>query len=85
MCSYQSQKLITLYIYSNASTKGWCGHDKHHTINHRWTDGETKLHINVLELAAIKYAIFSLLPLQIGTKHFRVMTDNGTAISYINR
>ena len=56
-----------------------------HTINRRWTEGETKLHINVLELAAIKCAIFSLLPLQLGTKHFRVMTDNSTAISYINR
>ena len=72
-------------IYSDASTKGWGAHDKHHTINGRWTEGETKLHINVLELTAIKFAIFSLLPLQIGTKHLRVMTDNSTAISYINR
>ena len=72
-------------IYSDASTKGWGAHDKHHTINGRWTEGETKLHINVLELTAIKFAIFSLLPLQIGTKHLRIMTDNSTAISYINR
>ena len=74
-------------IYSDASTKGWGAHDKHHTINGRWTEGETKLHINLLELTATKFAfaIFSLLPLQIETKHLRVMTDNSTAISYINR
>ena len=70
----------------DTSTKGWGAHDKHHTINGRWTEGGTKLHINVLELTAIKFAIFSLLlPLQIGTKHLRVMTDNSTAISYMNR
>ena len=60
-------------------------HDKHHTINGRWTEGETKLHINVLELTAIKFAIFSLLSQRIGIKHLRVMIDNSTAISYINR
>ena len=47
--------------------------------------GKTKLHINVLELTAIKFAIVSLLPLQIGTKYLRVMTDNSTTISYVNR
>ena len=72
-------------IYSDARTRGWGAHDKHHTINGRWTEGETKLHINALELTAIKFAIFSLLPLQMGTKHLRVMNDNSTAISYINR
>ena len=46
---------------------------------------ETKLHINVLELTAIKFAIFYLLLLQEGMKHLRVMTDNSAAISYINR
>ena len=76
---------VNYTMYSDASTKGRGAHDKHHTINGRWTEGETKLHINVLELTAIKFAIFSLLPLPTGTKHLRVMTDNSTAISYINR
>ena len=64
---------------SDTSTKGWGAHDKHHTINGTWTEGETKLRINVLELTAIKFAIFSLLPLQVGKKHLRV---SSTAISY---
>ena len=63
-------------IYRDVSTKVWVSHDKHHTINGRWTEGVTKLHINVLELTAIKFAIFSLPPLQVGKKHLRVMTDN---------
>ena len=61
--------------------QGWGAHDKHHTINGKWIEGETKLHVNVLELTAIKYAVFSLLPLQIGTKHLRVITGNSTAIT----
>ena len=69
-------------IYSDTSTKGWGAHDKHHTINGTWTEGETKLRINALELTAIKFAIFSLLPLQLGKKHLRV---SSTAISYTNR
>ena len=56
-------------IFSDASTKIWGAHDKHHTKNGRRTERGTKLHINVLELTAIKFAIFSLLPLQRGKKH----------------
>ena len=47
--------------------------------------GETKLHINLLELTAIKSAIFYLISPQVGMKHVRVVTDNITGISYINR
>ena len=43
------------------------------------------MHINVLELTSIKFAIFSLMLLQVGMKNLRVMIDNGTGISYINR
>ena len=71
--------------YSDASTKGWGAHDKHHTTNGRWTEGKTKLHMNALEVNAIKFSIFSLLPLIVGVKHLRLITDNSTAISYINR
>ena len=43
------------------------------------------MHINVLELTATKFVIFSLLSLRVGLKYLEVMTDNSTAISYINR
>ena len=51
-----------------------------YTMNGRWTEGQTKLHVNVLELTAITFALFSLLPLQVGITHLGVMTDNNTAI-----
>ena len=56
-----------------------------YTMNGRWTDGQTKLHVNVLELTAITFALFSLLPLQVGITHLGVMTDNSTAISHMGQ
>ena len=43
------------------------------------------LHINALELKAIKLALYSYLPLNSGVKHVRIKSDNTTAISYINK
>ena len=81
----KSIPVVVYTIHSNVNTKGHCAHDKHHTINGRRTEGETKLHINLLELTAIKSAIFYLISPQVGMKHVRVVTDNITGISYINR
>ena len=64
--NFEAKWEVDCTIYSDASTEGWGEHDKHHTINGIWTEGENKLHINVLELTAIKFAVFSLLPLQVG-------------------
>ena len=58
-------------IYSDASIKGWGTHDKHHTINGKWTGGETELLISVLEHTAIKFAIFFLLLLQVRMEHLK--------------
>ena len=60
-------------------------HDENWALNDRWSDNETKLHINILELLTTKFAIYSLLPVQGGKKYFRIMTGNSIAISYINR
>ena len=45
-------------IYIDASTKSLGVHDKHHSINGRWTEGETKQHVNVLKLNAIKFGLY---------------------------
>ena len=66
---FKSTPEVDYTIFSDASTKIWGAHDKHHTKNGRRTERGTKLHINVLELTAIKFAIFSLLPLQRSKKH----------------
>ena len=43
------------------------------------------MHINSLELLAIKFGIKSFLPLFKNIEHIRIMCDNTTAISYINK
>ena len=43
------------------------------------------MHINCLETLAIKFAVSSLLYLYRGIKHVRIMSDNATAISYVNK
>lgn len=60
-------------------------HDENWALNDRWSDNETKLHINILECLTTKFAMYSLLPEQGGKKYFRNMTGNSIAISYINR
>ena len=49
-------------------------HDENWALNDRWSDNETKLHINILELLTTKFAMYSLLPVQGGKKYFRNMT-----------
>lgn len=60
-------------------------HDENRAVNDRWSDNETKLHINILERLTTKFAMYSLLPVQGGKKYFRNMTGNSIAISYVNR
>ena len=76
---------IDYVIYTDASNSGWGATDLEETINGRWSQQEQDLHINCLEILAIKFAVSSLLHLQSGIKHVRIMSDNATAISYINR
>ena len=51
----------------------------------KWSECETQSHFNVIELTTIKFAISYFLPLKLDMKHVRIMTDNSTAISYINK
>ena len=60
-------------------------HDENQTINGRWSDYEKTLHIDCLELLAIKLAIKSYLPRKVLVRHLRIMSDNSTAIAYINK
>ena len=53
------------------------------TINGRWKQTEQTLHINVLELIAIKYALISFQDMLRG-KHVKILSDNTTAVNYVN-
>ena len=72
-------------IFTDASNAGWGASDTTQEINGRWSFEEQEMHINCLELLAVKLAISSLLPLHPNVKHVRIMSDNSTAISYINK
>ena len=77
---------IDYIIHTDASQEGWGASDGTLSdINGRWSMGEQNIHINVLELKAIKLAILSYLPLQKNIKHIRIRSDNTTAIAYINK
>ena len=76
---------VDYVIHTDASTHGWGACDEVNVSNGRWSDEEQELHINCLELLAIKFAIKSFLPLHKDIRHLRIMSDNTTAISYINK
>ena len=76
---------VDYIVFTDASNLGWGASDTTNTINGRWSLEEQPMHINCLEILAVKLALFSLLPLRKDTQHVRIMSDNSTAISYINR
>ena len=76
-------------IHTDASKHlggGWGASDGiHDDINGRWSLLEQNMDINCLELKAIKLAIQSYAPLYDNCHHIRIMSDNTSAIAYINK
>lgn len=70
-------------IYTDASHIGWGITDGITPSGGRWDENE-KAHINVLELKAIQIGILTYCKNRI-FKHARIMSDNTTAITYINK
>ena len=75
---------IEKVIYSDASLQGWGAHDGTISTGGRWTEYEGKhFDINVLELMAAKFALYSFFKTA-QPKHVKIMIDNKTAVAYIN-
>ena len=72
-------------IHTDASTQGWGACDDLEVSNGRWSEEEKEMHINCLELLAVKFALKSFVPLHPEIRHIKIMSDNTTAISYINK
>ena len=73
-----------LVVYTDASQTGWGAHIEHGNYTCGiWSKSESSKHINYLELLAVKLAMCSLLDGR-SNIHVRVMSDNTTAVSYIN-
>ena len=70
-------------IYTDASLTGWGITDGKTPSGGRWDEDEIT-HINVLELKAIQFGVLIYCKDK-NFKHIRIMSDNTTAISYINK
>ena len=72
-------------IHIDLSNLGWGAHDEDPNIKGRWCDSEKNLHINYLELLAIKLAIKSFLSRKDLVRHLIIMCDNSTKVANINK
>ena len=70
-------------IQTDASEQGWGATDGTTPIGGRWSSLERN-HINVLELKAILLALKSYFRHNCNVKHVHILTDNSTALAYIN-
>ena len=73
-----------LLLFKNVSVKGWGAHLENQTVSGMWSDTETNLHINVLELKAVYLAIRSFQS-HLMIKKVLVASDNATVVSYLNK
>jgi hypothetical protein len=71
-------------IYSDASKSGWGAHCASGKTHGWWTDSESQLHINQLELLAALYGL-QCFTRNLFEEQILLKIDNTTAISYINR
>lgn len=85
--SHQSRKIDrstpNSTLETDASFLGWGSRYQDIKTGGRWTVEERSLNINALELLAIFYALQSFQKYII-SKHVKILSDNTTAVSYIN-
>jgi len=74
---------VDIHMFTDASERGWGAHVDSARYQGMWSEEESRLHINILELRAVRLALESHLP-PVGS-HVLVATDNTTVKSYINR
>ena len=73
-----------LLLFTDASVKGWGAHLGDLTVSGLWSDRETNLHINILELKAVFLAIRSFQS-HLLKKKVLVASDNSTVVAYLNK
>jgi ribonuclease HI len=70
-------------LFTDASTVGWGAHLDNQVVQGVWSEEEKTLHINRLEMRAIRLALISF-KIPLGAK-ILVATDNSTVVCYVNR
>lgn len=76
--------LPSVTIVTDASQMGWGAHLGTTKIAGSWGEGDTKLHINILEMKAVQIALIKFRQL-ITNQCVLIKSDNSTVVSYINR
>ena len=71
-------------LYTDSSKSGWGAHVGDQTVSGLWSEQEARLHINWLELEAIRLALLHFQHL-VEHKHVLIMCDNKTAVAYLNK
>ena len=74
---------IDIYLETDASKSGWGANLDGVTTGGRWTQSESLLHINLLELMAVKFALQRLCH-DLKHIHICIRSDNSSAVCYIN-
>ncbi|XP_068703769.1 uncharacterized protein [Montipora foliosa] len=74
---------IDIYIQSDASLIGWGAVSGSLSASGRWSQSESKRHINYLELLASFHALQCFV-FNSRSIHVRLALDNSTAVAYIN-
>ena len=70
-------------IFTDASTSGWGAHLDGRTVQGVWSTEEAALHINILEMRAVRLALMEF-GVTSGASVL-VATDNATVVAYINK
>ena len=74
----------SIQLFTDASNEGWGAHLNQCSTKGLWSEGEKRLHINVLELKAVSLALRSFKD-QCQNQTVLVATDNSTVVAYINK
>ena len=71
-------------VSTDASNRGWGALLEGRPVYGLWSDQESLLHINCLEMLAVENALKHFLPYLQG-HHVLVRTDNTSVVAYVNR
>ncbi|XP_063419548.1 uncharacterized protein LOC134703355 [Mytilus trossulus] len=74
---------VSCYLETDASKSGWGATFEGVETGGRWIQQESCLHINILEIKAVYFALLSLCK-DLHDTHLCIKSDNSSAVAYIN-
>ena len=73
-----------LHLFSDASLSGWGAHLLDQYTSGVWTEEESRLHINLLELKAVWLALQAFQH-RVAGQTVALLCDNATVVAYVNK